>query len=176
VVRHCLATRWGGEDGCERVRPLWPARGCRRRRRRHRHLQRTPAEHAACRTALEARLGEWPEAWALVVVAEATVRRHPPRTAQWCVRDDVPEGPTGDLHTQGPGDGAVVPWSGRTHAHLRPAWGPAACAQVWRPLRAYHPGKRRLIIPDRGAQHNGAAVEEVVREARGRLMLKAQPA
>jgi transposase len=33
-----------------------------------------------------------------------------------------------------------------------------------------------LILHDRGAQHKGAAVEEVVREASGRLMLKAQPA
>jgi transposase len=33
-----------------------------------------------------------------------------------------------------------------------------------------------LIIPDRGAQHKGPAVEEVVREASGRLLLKAQPA
>jgi transposase len=33
-----------------------------------------------------------------------------------------------------------------------------------------------LIVHDRGAQHQGAAVEEVVREASGRLMLRAQPA
>jgi transposase len=45
-----------------------------------------------------------------------------------------------------------------------------------RHLLADQPGKRLLIIHDRGAQHNGAAVEEVVREASGRLILKAQPA
>ena len=33
-----------------------------------------------------------------------------------------------------------------------------------------------MIIHDRGAQHKGAAVEEVIRGASGRLRLKAQPA
>ena len=32
------------------------------------------------------------------------------------------------------------------------------------------------MIHDRGAQHKGAAVEAVIREAGGRLMLKPQPA
>jgi transposase len=32
------------------------------------------------------------------------------------------------------------------------------------------------VIHDRGAQHKGAPVEAVVREANGRLVLKAQPA
>jgi hypothetical protein len=41
---------------------------------------------------------------------------------------------------------------------------------------ADHPGKRLLVIPDRGTQPKGAAVEAVVREAQGQLMLKAQPA
>jgi hypothetical protein len=43
-------------------------------------------------------------------------------------------------------------------------------------LSACYPGKRLLVIHDRGAQHNGAASEDVVREANGRLMLTAQPA
>jgi len=41
---------------------------------------------------------------------------------------------------------------------------------------AYHPGTRRLVIHDRGAQHQGAPVEVIVREANGRLGLQAQPA
>jgi transposase len=45
-----------------------------------------------------------------------------------------------------------------------------------RHLLAYHPGNRLLILHDRGAQHKGAAVADVVREASGRLILKAQPA
>jgi transposase len=41
---------------------------------------------------------------------------------------------------------------------------------------ARYPGKRLLLIHDRGAQHKGACVAEVVRHARGQLVLKAQPA
>jgi len=72
--------------------------------------------------------------------------------------------------------GAVAPLSGRTHDHISPALSQVEFAQFLRHLLAYHPGKRRLVIHDRGAQHTGAAVEEVVREASGRLMLEARPA
>jgi hypothetical protein len=70
----------------------------------------------------------------------------------------------------------VAPLSGRTHYHLSPELGQPEFAQFLRHLLAYHTGKQPSIIHDRGAQHKGAAVEEVVREASGRLMLKAQPA
>jgi hypothetical protein len=92
------------------------------------------------------------------------------------VVDEVPEVPTGDIHTKVHVYGAMAPRSGRTHYHLSPELGQAECAQFLRHLLAYHSGKRLLIIHDRGAQHQGAAVEEVVREASGWLMLKAQPA
>jgi hypothetical protein len=174
--RHFIATRWGVEYCRERGRQLRHALGFRLRRLRHRHLKAKPEEQAAFRTELEELLGEWPEGWELIFVDEATVRRHPTLTAQWCVVDEVPEVPTGDIHTKMHVYGAVAPLSGRTHYHLSPELGQAECAQFLRHLLAYHPGKRLLIIHDRGAQHQGAAVAEVVREAGGRLMLKAQPA
>jgi transposase len=43
-------------------------------------------------------------------------------------------------------------------------------------LLAYYPGKRLLVIHDRGEQHKRAPVEAIVRHARGRLVLKPQPA
>ena len=49
-------------------------------------------------------------------------------------------------------------------------------AQFLQHLLASHPGKRLLVIHDRGEQHTGAPVEAIVREAEGRLSLKAQPA
>ena len=175
-VRHCIATRLGVEYCRERVRQLLHGLGFRLRRLRHRHLKGKPEEQAAFRAELEELLGAWPDDWELLCVDEATVRRHPTLTAQWCVVDDVPEGPTGDIQTRMHVYGAVAPWSGRTHDHLSPELGQAECAQFLRHLLASHPGKQLLIIHDRGAQHKGAAVEEVVREARGRLRLKAQPA
>jgi transposase len=90
--------------------------------------------------------------------------------------DEVPEVPTGDDHTKVHVYGAVAPLSGRTHYHISPELGQEEFAQFLQHLLAYHPGKRLLVIHDWGAQHKGAAVEEVVREASGRLMLKAQPA
>jgi transposase len=41
---------------------------------------------------------------------------------------------------------------------------------------AYHPGKRLLVIHDRGEQHKGTPIEAIIREAGGRLVLKPQPA
>jgi DDE superfamily endonuclease len=92
------------------------------------------------------------------------------------VVDDVPEVPTGDIHATVHVYDAVAPLPGRTHYHLSGELGHEEFAQFLWHLSAYHPGKRLLVIHDRGAQHKGAAVEEIVREASGRLMLKAQPA
>ena len=49
-------------------------------------------------------------------------------------------------------------------------------AQFLRHLLVCYPGKRLLVIHDRGAQHTGTGIAEVVREAAGRLILKPQPA
>jgi transposase len=176
LVRHFIATRLGVEYCRERVRQLLHSLGFRLRRLRHCHLKGKPEEQAVFRAELEDLLREGAEDWELVFVDEATVRRHPTLTAQWCLVDEVPEVPTGDIHTKVHVYGAVAPLSGRTHYHLSPALSQAEFAQFLRHLLAYHPGKRLLIIHDRGAQHKGAAVEEVVREASGRLRLKAQPA
>jgi DDE superfamily endonuclease len=58
-----------------------------------------------------------------------------------------------------------------------PSWAtgtlPKSCSL--QPLLVYYPRKRLLVIHDRGAQHQGAPVEAVIREAGGRLMLKPQP-
>jgi hypothetical protein len=174
--RHCLSTRFGVESCRERARQVPHALGVRLRRRRHRHLQAKPAEPAALRAELAEVLAAWPEEWALSFGDEATVRRHPPLTAQGWVVDAVPEVPTGDDHTKGQVDGAVAPLAGRTRAHVRAELGPAEVARFLRHLMTDHPGKRRLVLHDRGTQPTGAAVEDVVREAQGRLMRKAQPA
>jgi transposase len=176
LVRHFIATRLGVEYGRERVRQLLHALGFRLRRLRHRHLKGKPEEQAAFRAELEELLTEWPEDCELTFVDEATGRRHPTLTAQWCVVEDVPEVPTGDDHTKVHVYGAVAPLTGRTHYHVSPTLGQEAFAQFLRHLLAYHPGKRLLVIHDRGAQHKGTGVEEVVRAAAGRLILKPQPA
>jgi transposase len=72
--------------------------------------------------------------------------------------------------------GAVAPLTGRTHDHVSPNLAKEEFANFLRQLVAYDPGKGLLVIHDRGAHHRGAAVEEVVREAYGQLVLKAQPA
>jgi DDE superfamily endonuclease len=146
------------------------------RRLRHRHLKAKPEEQVAFRTELEELLAEWPEDCELIFVDEATVRRHPTLTAQWCVVEDVPEVPTGDDHTRVHVYGAVAPLTGRTHDHVSPTWGQEACVPFLQHLLAYHPGTRLLVIHDRGTQHQGGRIEEVVREAAGRLVLKPQPA
>jgi transposase len=45
-----------------------------------------------------------------------------------------------------------------------------------RHLLTYYRDKRVLVIHDRAEQHKGAAVEALLREAAGRLVLKPQPA
>ena len=152
------------------------ALGVRLRRLRHRHLQATPEEQAALVAELEALVPAWPEAWELLCVEEATVRRHPTLTAHWGLGDDVPEVPTGDDQAKVQGYGAVAPLTGRPHDHISPALGQRACAPCLPRRLAYEPCQRLLVIHDRGAQHTGAPREAVIRDAGGRLMLKPQPA
>jgi hypothetical protein len=125
---------------------------------------------------LQALVADGPDDAERLFVDEATVQRHPTLTAQWCLVDEVPDVPTGDDHAKVHVYGAIAPLTGRTHYHVSSKLGQEECAQFLRRWLAYHPGKRLLVIHDRGAQHTGAAVENVVCEARGRLMLKAQPA
>jgi hypothetical protein len=176
LVRHFISTRFGMAYCRERVRQLLHGLGFRLRRLRHRHLKANPEEQAAFRAELEELLVEWPADWELLFVDEATVRRHPTLTAQWCVVDEVPEVPTGDDHAKVHAYGAVAPLTGRTHYHVSPALGKGEFAQFLQHLLAYHPGQRLLVIHGRGEQHKGAPVEAVAREAKERRVLKAQPA
>ncbi len=176
MVRHFLYTRLRIASCRERVRRLLHELGFRLRRLRHRHLKAKPEEQAAFRAELEKRLAEWPEDWELIFVDEATVRRHPTLTAQWCLVEEVPEVPTGDDQTKVQVYGAVAPLTGRTHAPISPELGKGEFAQFLEHLWVYHPGKRLLVIHDRGEQHKGAPIEAVIREAQGRLVLQAQPA
>jgi Winged helix-turn helix len=176
LVRHFIYTRLGIESCRERVRQLLHALGFRLRRLRHRHLKAKPEAPAAFRAELEKLLVAWPEDWELIVVDEATVRRHPTLTAQWCWVDEVPAVPTGDDPTKGQVYGAVAPLTGRTHYPISPALGKGEFAQFLAHLLTDHPGKRLLVVHDRGEQHKGAPVEAVVQEAQGRLVLQAQPA
>jgi hypothetical protein len=82
LVRRFLCSRFSIEYGRGRVRQLLYALGFRLRRLRHHHLKAKPEEPAAFRAELEARLAEWPADWELLVVDDATIRRHPALTAQ----------------------------------------------------------------------------------------------
>jgi hypothetical protein len=176
LVRHFIYTRLGLEYCRERVRQLLHGLGFRLRRLRHHHLNAKVEEQVAFTAELAAWLAAWPEDWELICVDEATVRRHPTLTAQWCLVDEVPDVPTGDEHTKVHVYGAVAPLTGRTHHHVSPVLGRGEFAQFLRHLLLYYPRKQLLVIHDRGAQHKGAPVEAVVRGAGGRLMLKPQPA
>jgi transposase len=176
LVRHFIFTHFGIAYSRERVRQVLHALGFRLHRLRYRHLKAKPEEQAAFRAELEAWLVEWPADWELLFVDEATVRRHPTLTAQWCLVDEVPEVPTGDDHAKVHVYGAAAPLTGRTHYQISPALGKEEFARFLQHLLACHPGKRLLIIHDRGEQHKGAPVEAIVREAKGWLGLKAQPA
>jgi transposase len=176
LVRHFIYTRFGIEYCRERVRQVLHALGFRLRRLRHRHLRAKPEEQEAFVCELGALLAEWPEDWELIFVDEATVRRHPTLTAQWCLIEAVPEVPTGDDHAKVHVYGAVAPLTGRTHYHVSPELRKGEFAPFLRHLLASHPGKRLLVIHARAGQHTGAPVEAIVEEARGRLVLKAQPA
>lgn len=176
LVQHFLYTRCGVEYCRERVRQLLHAWDFRLRRLRHCHLKAKPQEQEAFVTDLAILLKDWPEDWELLFVDEATVRRHPTLTAQWCLGDAVPAVPTGDDHTKVQVYGAVAPLTGRTHYHISPTLGKGEFATFLRQLARYYQGKHLLIIHDRAAQHRGHAVDTAVREAEGRLMLMPQPA
>jgi hypothetical protein len=162
LVRHFVYTRFGVEYCRERVRQLPHELGF---RLHHRHLKAKPAEQGAFKTQLEALLEDWPKEWEPMFVDEATVRRHPPLTTQWCLVDEVPEVPTGDDHTKMHVYGAVAPLTGRTHDHISSELGEGEFAQFLQHLLAYHRGKQLLVIHDQGAQHKGPPVDAVVREA-----------
>jgi transposase len=70
----------------------------------------------------------------------------------------------------------VAPLTGRTPYHISPVLGKGEFAQCLPHLLTYHPGKRLRVIHARGAQHQGAPVEAIIREAGGRLVLQPQPA
>jgi transposase len=176
LVRHFIYTRFGIAYCRERVRQLLHALGFRLRRLRHRHLKAKPEEQAVFVAELEELLAEWPEDWELVFVDEATVRRHPTLTAQWCMVDDIPEVPTGDDHAKVHVYGAVAPLTGRTHYHISPELSKREFAQFLRHLLTCYPRKRLLVIHDRGEQHKGAPIAAITREAGDRLLLKPQPA
>jgi hypothetical protein len=72
--------------------------------------------------------------------------------------------------------GAMAPRTGRTHDHISPALGKGEFAQFLAHVLTYHPGKHLLVLHDRGKQQKGTPVDAVAREAKGRLVLKAQPA
>lgn len=176
LVQPCIDTRFGVGYCRERVRQLLHGLGFRLRRLRHRPLKANSEEQAAFGAELAGLLAGWPEDWELLFVAAATVRRHPTLTAQWCLVEDAPEVPTGDDHTKVHVYGAVAPRIGRTPYHVSPVLGQKEFAQFLRHLLVYYPGKWLLVIHDRGAQHKGTGIAEVVREAAGRLILKSQPA
>jgi DDE superfamily endonuclease len=90
--------------------------------------------------------------------------------------DEVPEVSTGDDHTKVHVYGAVAPLTGRTHYHISAVLGKGEFSQFLQHLLAHHPGKRLLVIHNRGERRKGAPIEAVIREAGGRLVLKPQPA
>jgi hypothetical protein len=152
-----------------------PGLGFRLRRLRHPHLKAKSEEQAALRADLEARLTAWPEEWELRCVNEATVRRHPTLTAQWCLAEDVPEIPPGDDQTKVHVYGAVAPLTGRTHHHISPKLSQEAFARFLRRLLRDDRGERRLVLHDRAAQHNGRPIDAVLQDVEGRLVLRHNP-
>jgi transposase len=158
------------------VRQLLHALGFRLRRLRPRHLRAKPQEQAAFQAELCERLEHWHADGELLFVDEATVRRHPTLTAQWCMVDDVPEVPMGDDHAKMHIYGAVAPLTGRTHDHLSRELGRGEFAAFLRQRLSRYPGRRLLVIHDRAGQHHGTPVVAVVQDAKGRLILHAQSA
>ena len=167
LLTHFLSTRCGGESSRERVRQLLHALGFRRRRLRHRPLKANLQEHATCVSDLHILLQDWPEDWELLCVDEATVRRHPTRTARWCLVDDIPEIPTGDDPTKVQVYGAGAPLTGRTHYRTSSTLSKGDFALFLRQLGRSYQGKHVLIVHDRAAQHRGQVVDTVVQEAQG---------
>jgi transposase len=125
---------------------------------------------------LEAWRVAWPQDAERLCVEEATVRRHPTRTAPWCVVDENPAVPTGDDHTTVHVYGAVAPLTGRTPYQISPTLGRGEFARFLQHLLTCDPGKGLLVMHERGAQHKGTSIEEVIRTADGRLGRIPQPA
>jgi hypothetical protein len=149
LVRHFMYARFGIEYCRERVRQLLHELGFRLRRLRHRHLRAKPQEQTAFVAELQILLEDWPDDAELLFVDEATVRRHPTLTAQWCLVDEVPDVPTSDDHTKVHVYGAVAPLTGRTHYHLSPELSRGEFAAFLRQLLTRYPEKRLLVIHDR---------------------------
>jgi Winged helix-turn helix len=149
LARHFIYTHFGIEYCRERVRQLLHELGFRLRRLRHRHLRAKMEEQAAFGSELEALMVDWPEDWELLFVDEATVRRHPTLTAQWCLVDEVPEVPTSDDHAKVHIYRAIAPLTSWTHYHISRELGKVEFAWFLEHLLAYPPGKRRLVIRDR---------------------------
>jgi hypothetical protein len=135
-----------------------------------------PEAHAVFVAEVEERRAEWPADWALGCGDEATVRRQPTRTAQGYLVADIPEVPTGDDQAKVQGDGAVAPWTGRTHDPSSPKLGKGQVAQCLPHLLTGYPRQRLLGIHDRGEQQKGAPIEAISREAGDRRRWKPQPA
>jgi hypothetical protein len=110
----------------------------------------------------EGLLGDGPEDWELLLVDEASVRRHPTLTAQWGLVDDTPEVPTGDDHAKVHVYGAVAPLTGRSHYHISPEWGKGDFAPFLQHLLANSPCKRLPVIHDRGEQHTSLTRQPLV--------------
>jgi hypothetical protein len=176
LVTHFIYTHFGVTYCRERARQWLHALGFRWRRLRHRHLKAKPEEQATFVTELTTLWQDWPPERELVCVEEATIRRHPTLTAQWCLADAVPEGPTGDDHTKGHLYGGVAPLTGRTHYRLGHVLGKEELATCLRQLLRYYPNKALLVIHDRAEPHQGRPVEAVEPAAPGRLLLTPQPA
>jgi transposase len=158
------------------VRQGLPERGFRLRRWRHRPLQAKSEAPAAFRDERGEGRVAWPADWELRFVEEAMVRRHPTLTAPWGLVEDRPAVPTGDDHPKVPVDGAVAPLTGRPHDQVNADLGHEELAPFLRHLVTYSPGQRLLVSHERGAQHTGAAVEDIIRASPGQLRLTPQPA
>lgn len=176
LVCHFLSTRCGVSYSRERARQWLHALGFRLRRLRHRHLKANPAAQAAFVKELTAQVAAWPAHRELLFVDEATVRRHPTLTAQWCLVDEVPEVPTGDDHTKVHIYGAVAPLTGRTHYHIGQRLGKGEFATFLQQLLRYYGEKELVVIHDRAEQHKGTPVETLRSAVGERLVLKPQPA
>jgi putative transposase len=176
LARHFIYTRFGVEDCRERVRQVLHQLGFRRRRLRHRHLKANPQAQAAFIAELHKRVAALPDNGQLLFVEEATVRRHPTLTAQWCRGEAVPEIPTGDDHTKVHVYGAVAPLTGRTHYRISSKLSKGEFASFLRQLLRDYRDQQVVVIHDRAEQHRGAAVERVLEEGEGRLLLTPQPA
>jgi Winged helix-turn helix len=146
LVGHWIDTHFGVEYCREGVRQWLHAPGFRLRWLRHRHLNAKAEEQAAFMAEREEWLVAWPEDADLLLVNEATVRRHPTLTALWCLVDEIPDVLTGDDHTKVHFYGAVALLTGRTHNHISPELGNGEVARFLQHLLTCNPGKRLLVI------------------------------